>query len=421
MSLHATTARRACPALAIAAALCSAAHAAVVFETRAPGDAGGGQAIGTVFFSGHTFRLLERTHVTSLGAFISSFSSGSSVFASLYSLGTPHSIPDVVTDAALLDATLLDPPGGGASTVTGPVDLILEPGWYSFLVGTGRHAATAPNFAVALQNTGTAQSPDAFSLPYSVNSATNERTFADITSRLFLEGETIDPQPLPPGAFLFQTATRAASWSFSSLFINNSTFWGARFSVSQTVTIDSASAWLQKGNGSVFAAIIEVGPGGLPPAVGTQAFLDTVVGTALIDVGAGADEYSGDFAGLELEAGDYALVIGAGLFGATAASANIMEVNDQIVAPGTLVWTGSFWSYSETGLPTFRFAIEGAVASECQGDITGDDIVDFSDLNALLATFGASGTDLPADLDGSGTVDFSDLNEVLARFGTDCL
>ena len=57
----------------------------------------------------------------------------------------------------------------------------------------------------------------------------------------------------------------------------------------------------------------------------------------------------------------------------------------------------------------------------CPGDVTGDQIVDFADLNALLVSFGQNGPDLPADLDGDMVVGFSDLNAVLVAFGTNCL
>lgn len=59
-------------------------------------------------------------------------------------------------------------------------------------------------------------------------------------------------------------------------------------------------------------------------------------------------------------------------------------------------------------------------ANECPGDITGDNVVDFSDLNNLLAVFGAVGPGLQADIDGDGDVDFSDLNILLNFFGAIC-
>ncbi len=56
----------------------------------------------------------------------------------------------------------------------------------------------------------------------------------------------------------------------------------------------------------------------------------------------------------------------------------------------------------------------------CDGDANGDSVVDFTDLNIVLASYGQTGAGLEGDLDGNGTVDFADLNEVLANFGQNC-
>jgi hypothetical protein len=58
--------------------------------------------------------------------------------------------------------------------------------------------------------------------------------------------------------------------------------------------------------------------------------------------------------------------------------------------------------------------------AQCTGDATGDGIVGFSDLNAVLASFGQSGTNIPGDVNLSGAVDFTDLNAVLGNFGRRC-
>ncbi len=60
----------------------------------------------------------------------------------------------------------------------------------------------------------------------------------------------------------------------------------------------------------------------------------------------------------------------------------------------------------------------GAVV--CDGDTNGDNIVNFTDLNAVLSTFGQTGAGLPGDVDGNGTVNFTDLNIVLSNFGNTC-
>lgn len=54
----------------------------------------------------------------------------------------------------------------------------------------------------------------------------------------------------------------------------------------------------------------------------------------------------------------------------------------------------------------------------CTGDLTGDQMVDSSDLNALLAVFGLALEN--GDVDGDGDTDSVDLNLLLANFGTDC-
>lgn len=54
----------------------------------------------------------------------------------------------------------------------------------------------------------------------------------------------------------------------------------------------------------------------------------------------------------------------------------------------------------------------------CPGDATGDRVVDFSDVTAVLANWGGAG---PAgDADHDGDVEFADVTAVLAAFGVPC-
>ncbi len=65
--------------------------------------------------------------------------------------------------------------------------------------------------------------------------------------------------------------------------------------------------------------------------------------------------------------------------------------------------------------------VEASCAPACEGDATGDGLVDLADLNLVLGAFQTSvepGTG--ADLTGDGLVDLADLNIVLGRFGLDC-
>ncbi len=60
-----------------------------------------------------------------------------------------------------------------------------------------------------------------------------------------------------------------------------------------------------------------------------------------------------------------------------------------------------------------------AEGDPCAGDVNGDDIVNFADLNLLLANFGQSG-ELPGDLNENGIVDSEDLNLLLTHYGNSC-
>ncbi len=59
--------------------------------------------------------------------------------------------------------------------------------------------------------------------------------------------------------------------------------------------------------------------------------------------------------------------------------------------------------------------------ANCDGDTNGDNIVNFTDLNAVLAAFGQTGMGNPADVNDDGVVNFTDLNIVLANFGASCI
>lgn len=62
----------------------------------------------------------------------------------------------------------------------------------------------------------------------------------------------------------------------------------------------------------------------------------------------------------------------------------------------------------------------GAGESPCVGDIDGDGLINFADLNTLLGVFNEVGEGLPGDFDGDDDVDFADLNALLGEFNTEC-
>ena len=118
---------------------------------------------------------------------------------------------------------------------------------------------------------------------------------------------------------------------------------------------------------------------------------------------------------------------------------------DGVLTPGVAMWDGDTWSPLRGGLgggevldaawtsqhgltfvgdfsrasyaPSFYIAAWRGCRLPCVSDVSGDGIVGFEDLNAVLAQFGAAGSDLIGDITSDGIVDFDDLNAVLATFG----
>lgn len=61
-----------------------------------------------------------------------------------------------------------------------------------------------------------------------------------------------------------------------------------------------------------------------------------------------------------------------------------------------------------------------AIEAPCPADVNGDGVVDFADLNMILADFGTTAPGLAGDVDGDGDVDFADINAALGVFQTAC-
>ncbi len=62
----------------------------------------------------------------------------------------------------------------------------------------------------------------------------------------------------------------------------------------------------------------------------------------------------------------------------------------------------------------------GAFQVRCVGDLNGDNVFNFADLNILLGVYNQTIPGHPADLDQSGTIDFADLNILLGLFNQTC-
>lgn len=90
------------------------------------------------------------------------------------------------------------------------------------------------------------------------------------------------------------------------------------------------------------------------------------------------------------------------------------------VPPGSLdSLTTYYWSVTAVGNGGETDTASGiwSFTTAVLGDVNGDQVVDFTDLNTLLTQFGLVGPGLSADVNGDGVVNFSDLNIVLSNFG----
>ncbi|MGY6588627.1 MAG: choice-of-anchor D domain-containing protein [Wenzhouxiangella sp.] len=334
----------------------------LVFESRPPGDGGGGQGFSTTVFAGHSFRITERTRITEIGFYSDQNFNPFTVFGAIYRLGLVESAPDVVGDVGLKATALISKDTGDPETVSAPIDVILEPGWYSLLFGKGRYGA-GDNSLVFLRNTETPQTPVTRG-PYSVNVATGQLFLQGASSRVFAMGEVLPPSEPPPLQFLAESAGPAANTltgptsGFSSSTVNANTLVGERFELTRPAELESISAWLSSGNGDLYAAVFPVsGPTDFPPALGNPNFEASAVAVVALPTKERADESVGNLEqAVLLQPGHYIVAIGADRFGITGGSGGVAVVNDQINTPGS-VRLQSFWS-NEAG-NNYRIAMQG--------------------------------------------------------------
>lgn len=80
----------------------------------------------------------------------------------------------------------------------------------------------------------------------------------------------------------------------------------------------------------------------------------------------------------------------------------------------------TFFGWAIDGFEVEAETVTCVGSPDCPGDVNGDLMVDFTDLNIMLSEFGLLNGTYQSDLDGDGNVDFTDLNLLLSAFGADC-
>ena len=243
-------------------------------------EPGGGLGITSTAFPGHTFRLTEPAHVTALGGRLTG-SSGRSVFAALYRVDTPWTPPDVPGDSRLLASTLLVPASNAVQDVSGPVDLILEPGWYAIVLGLDRHGATATSHQVSLATNGMPQAPMSRGT-YSVDPATGATVTHLPRFRLFVAGHWLAPEPQSPQAFVVASAEPWA-WTSGGTTLDAGNTYAMRFHLEHSTRIGQVDTWLMNASGSFYAAIFPLaGSWARPPLPNSAGFADQAIASTLI-------------------------------------------------------------------------------------------------------------------------------------------
>ncbi len=313
-----------------------------------------GVVVSSSFATSASFRVTSPTRITALGSWLEVSGTPTPVYAALYKLDTSDSYPDIPGDGNLLASTLLTPVGTGGN-VSGDIAVTVQPGWYAIAIGRGRNGAPASGGFVSAPDFTTSNS---YQGVYNVRVSTGERILMASSPRLFVRGHDVS---LPPDNidFLQRTATRFARWSHGSYTINSGNHFASRFHITHTVTVEHVSAWLRNGSGAVFAAIVHLPSAtARPQPYGSTAFAQSLVGTTLIQVGQRAGDYRGDFAGLTLTPGEYALIIGTGRFGAGGYS-HIMLIDDHVLIPDALIWqdTSDWWDL--TGQVAYNITLRG--------------------------------------------------------------
>lgn len=90
-----------------------------------------------------------------------------------------------------------------------------------------------------------------------------------------------------------------------------------------------------------------------------------------------------------------------------------------ISAAGNQVWKENITpGFDRDAVHEIVMGLVGGAASSCAGDISGDGVINVSDVLSMLSAFGSS--DGPSDVNADGIVNVSDVLELLSSFGQIC-
>lgn len=257
-----------------------------------------------------------------------------------------------------------------------------------------------------------------------------QRTLIIMTAMASTHGASAD--------ILFASAEPGTQTGFAQLAGEEQAMLGARFSLPSAAQITGIGG-VALSTGDMFAAIVPLpSPGGLP----TGNVEDVAVAHAVFTADTNGDTIAP--INVALPAGDYAIVLGAGAFGATGESTTILFGNVPI--PGIGFMGGNQFEWFDQPPSDYRVLVEGfltgdldgdgidenmdnciddanpdqndtdgdGIGDACDSDLNNDCVVNVVDLGQLRALFFSD--DPNADFNGDGVVNVVDLGILRSRF-----
>lgn len=157
-------------------------------EPLLPNEASSGMVLSESFWPGFRFEVPpgESVVATSIGLTIDS--SGGSIFGAIVELTCPTDGPDAA-DLSGSDVVVITPIAlaSGNATVAAPIDVVLDPGWYAAVYGTGAFGATLDS-ATIYSNSGAGGCGSGFGFPFTLRQTDGSLIPQAATPHLVVEG-----------------------------------------------------------------------------------------------------------------------------------------------------------------------------------------------------------------------------------------
>ncbi len=180
----------------------STGRAEVIYEsatTLVTGDVMGsigGVQTDLTFSSGVRFFLDQAVIAEAIGGHFATFSEvgNNQLFGVIAGLDSADDVPDLDTD--VIAQTLLTLPTPGFSdNISGSVSVLLQPGWYALVFGSGRFGATS-DFAGAIKTNGEGPVNVGIDVTFALRNSDDTLFLQSPGARYFLEGQAaVIPEP----------------------------------------------------------------------------------------------------------------------------------------------------------------------------------------------------------------------------------